>query len=585
MATIGLLAYKITADTTGFSAGVTATRAELKAARAITEQTMTANERLEQSLQGLEQLYNVGAISAETYARATDQVQREAQQAAAATAEYGMAAATATASQDAMIASQLAGVPVVGQLAGGMAALSPATVAVTAALAGVTIGIGATIAAGSALADTVTRSTEAILDLDRSAQQLGIGAGSLAGLRDAASDLAGLSGDQLDGALAKMNERLADAAVTGKGATETLSTLGLSATQLVGAGTEQAFFQIADAIREIPNPMERARIAIDIFGKSGASLLNVFAAGSGAMKDAQQNAVDIGLALSDLDTARVVEMGHAFDDLADISEGFGNQLTAAVAPSVSAFASTLIDATAEGEPLRDMLDSTVTVVGSLAENLGMFADVGAITFGAVAMAAGVLVQQVQLVVGGLAAMDRGLAELGIGEVNEDFQRLSRDVQQLADTTFQAGVRLMADGFGGKYAEAFDRAKEAAENATPATRTFGGALGEMAAMARDAEKAVGGAGRAAERAARDVAEVARDRQRAADVERRVSIGAVTQGSTAAFSASQAAQDALSRQQARTAEMQLVEAKRGNDLLTRLNRSIEQQTGIQIAEVSW
>lgn len=585
MATIGLLAYKIVADTTGFSQGVTATRAELRAAKAITEQTMTANERLEESLKGLEHLYNVGAISAETYARAVDQVQHEATQASLAAGEMGAASAMAAGSQDALLASQVAGLPVIGRLNTEMLTFSPATIAASAAVAALAVGVGTAVVGARELASVVVESTEAIMGLDRSAQELGIGAGSLAGLRDAASDAAGMTGDQLDNALGKMNERLADAAANGGPAADTLTQLGLSATALVGAGTEQAFFQIADAIRELPSPMERARVAIDVFGKSGASLLNVFADGSQSMRESIDAAEGIGLALSELDTARVVAMGHAFDDLADVSEGFGNQLAAAVAPSMTAFARTLGDALQQGEPLRGVLDSTVVVVGSLADNLGMFGDVGAIAFGAVAMGAGVFVQAVQLGVRGLAAMDRGLAELGIGEVNEDFQQLSGDMQQLADTTFQAGVQLMADGFTGKFSAAFAKAKEDVESAAPPTRQLGGAMLELAAASKVAQQEVAATGREAERVGRDVQRVANERRRAEAGERRVSVGAVTQGSTAAFSASQASQDAVARQQTRTAERQLAEQQRTNTLLDRLRATIAEGTGITIAEVSF
>ena len=66
---IASLAYKITADTRGFSAGISATRKELRAAKQVMEQTRTPAEKLQGGLAGLARLYEKGLVDLTSYRR------------------------------------------------------------------------------------------------------------------------------------------------------------------------------------------------------------------------------------------------------------------------------------------------------------------------------------------------------------------------------------------------------------------------------------------------------------------------------------------------------------------------------------
>lgn len=95
---------------------------------------------------------------------------------------------------------------------------------------------------------------------------------SVTGLQQlkAAAELSGNSLEQVTGAVSQMQNRLASGDSSAVGA---VRDLGLSLQQLTTMAPDQQFRAIARSIAEIEDPAERTRIAMDLFGRSGAELL------------------------------------------------------------------------------------------------------------------------------------------------------------------------------------------------------------------------------------------------------------------------------------------------------------------------
>lgn len=478
MANVETLAWKLVADTDGFTQGVVATRAELRAAKQIIEGTLTPLEKLSRGLDEAQHLFEIGAIDIDQYNRRMAQLHSEFDRATASEQRLAGGMNDLHDNSQQYLAGQVQGLPIIRSVNTELFAMGPHVVAAAAAIGAITIGWQAASEAGRWLVDTIVEQTNATLDLTRTAEQLGVRAGVLAGWRDAAGDLSGAVGGELDAALSKMNRNLAEAVQGGGPAIDTLQQLGLSARELVASGTENAFYVLADAIANTENQMERARLATDVFGKSGSQLLNTFAVGSGGLKQSVADAEEIGLALSAIDSANVVALGEAMNQLGDISEGFGNQLTAAAAPGLAALATSLIDATAKGEPLRDLMDSTVVVVRNLADNMGQVTDIGALMFGPVIVASGIVLSKVNLVTQAIAALDRMAADIKGGE-NEQLQRAAANLQRVTANTIDAGMRLTEQGLSGEFAKRMEEARQKMAEMPPAVRQYGGALGELA----------------------------------------------------------------------------------------------------------
>jgi hypothetical protein len=86
---------------------------------------------------------------------------------------------------------------------------------------------------------------------------------------------AGVEASKVPRALGKMQKTIVDANEGGKEAASTFAKLGLSADELVNMDAVQAFRVLSDAIAAIPNPTQRAAMAMKIFGRSGADLMAV----------------------------------------------------------------------------------------------------------------------------------------------------------------------------------------------------------------------------------------------------------------------------------------------------------------------
>jgi len=91
-----------------------------------------------------------------------------------------------------------------------------------------------------------------------------------------AAEQGGTTLDSVGRSIQTMNNKLSEG---GKGTIAALDALGLELDDLRASGPEQAFIDIADAIAGIADPMERTRLAMEVFGKSGSENMQMFLEG------------------------------------------------------------------------------------------------------------------------------------------------------------------------------------------------------------------------------------------------------------------------------------------------------------------
>ena len=170
-------------------------------------------------------------------------------------------------------------------------------------LKGVLAGLGVAVSA-AALVGFVKSSMDAIGTTKRLAGELGMSSEAFGELSGAAR-MAGVDQETLAHTLEKMEEKLGEAAATGEGPTaDALRRLGISTQSLVRMKPEAAFDTMAAALGQMQNPSERAAFAMEMLGKSGHSILNL-ASKSGGLAAMKQDARELGIALSDVDIAKV----------------------------------------------------------------------------------------------------------------------------------------------------------------------------------------------------------------------------------------------------------------------------------------
>lgn len=186
-----------------------------------------------------------------------------------------------------------------------------------------------------AITSFLSRVNQAADQLDGISQRLSASASGLQTLQVAASQ-AGGSADALNNAIARMSVSLGDAlAGSSKIAADALARLNLSARELAGLKSDEAFRRIAQALSETENSYDRASIAQAIFGKGAKDLQEFFAVAPAQILETEAALAAAGAALDDIDIAKIGAMN---DDLAlqgTIVQNLGIKFLANLSPAVN----------------------------------------------------------------------------------------------------------------------------------------------------------------------------------------------------------------------------------------------------------
>jgi hypothetical protein len=307
MATIGKLNYQITADTSGFTKGMVASKTELREGKKIMEESRTPAEKYGDRMTDLNTKLAKGAITQDAYARSVKSARLE----------------------------KLAGIPVIGRFASSIAGTHPALIA-----AGVALG---TFTAGVALAKKITSELTAIIkeqlgtidELGKTADSVGATANELVVLRKAGADFGGIEAPQMDQALRGMTKRLGEAAAGTGEAKNVIAQLGITAKDISSSASDN-FKLLASRISKISNPLEQARISAKLFGdEAGVKLLNVLREGSAGIEEMKAKVRDLGNGLSAIDVARVKEANDAISDVRDVFTGLKQDIAIEAAPALT----------------------------------------------------------------------------------------------------------------------------------------------------------------------------------------------------------------------------------------------------------
>jgi hypothetical protein len=163
-------------------------------------------------------------------------------------------------------------------------------------------------------------------DIGKTADRIGVTTDQLQELR-AVAESAGVEQSVLDNSIEKLGKNLAEASIGIGTAKVALEQLNLSADNLIGLGLDGAMDKIADAVNKIESPMERTALATQLFGRSGAPLLNLLREGSEGMAQMRQEARDLGIVI---DEALVREAEEAQTQLDLMSRVISANLSSAL---------------------------------------------------------------------------------------------------------------------------------------------------------------------------------------------------------------------------------------------------------------
>lgn len=110
-----------------------------------------------------------------------------------------------------------------------------------------------------------------------------------------------------------------------------------------GLSADVAFRRAMLAVKATKDPLERAELAMRLFGKSGMKIIPLAA----EFEALERRARTLGIVMSTVDAKAADELGDAWDDLVAIGHAVTVQVGAAVAPAFMEVANFLITATSE----------------------------------------------------------------------------------------------------------------------------------------------------------------------------------------------------------------------------------------------
>lgn len=239
-------------------------------------------------------------------------------------------------------------------------------------------GLAAITAAGAAMAYAIQSSITSVSDLQDAAEALGLSAQNLQYLQQSAQ-LAGVSSEELNSSLRRMQANLGDAFIKGAGpAVDALNKLGLSAKDMVNLGADEQMKRLAEEIAKLPTPAERSAVAMDLLGKQGPKLLAA-AENSARIK---QEMEALGLALSDLDVAMIDKADKSLNEMSNIFKAGLNKAAAEMAPYIIAIVEeikTAIQAAGGFEAIMIKLRNAIELAAKAAVVLGTVIASAAIT--------------------------------------------------------------------------------------------------------------------------------------------------------------------------------------------------------------
>lgn len=217
----------------------------------------------------------------------------------------------------------------------------------------------AAIAIGSYVKDTI----KGIVDDLQIARRLGEDVSALQEMRSALISV-GQPAEIAAQTLSKLNKSLANASVgLDPALADTLSRMGLKATDLARAKPYEALRKIAIEIGKIPDPMKRAALATQIFGDDAAALLPLLSQGSKAFDDAAANVAKFGGGVDNIEATKLQAMVIQADKMQEAFKLMVTRIMVDLVPFMQVLVEELTNAADTGLSFADIAKTVGATIG------------------------------------------------------------------------------------------------------------------------------------------------------------------------------------------------------------------------------
>lgn len=222
-----------------------------------------------------------------------------------------------------------------------------------------------------ALALYVRQSFKAIDATAKMADNLGLAVESLLAYQHAAQ-LAGLEQKDLETGLRRLSKNISDAQVGLTTAQRAFEDLGLSWDDLSKMTPEKALGLVGDRLSAMENVFTRARVAQDLFGRSGIKMIKFLQGGSKGLEEAKVRAQQLGISLSRVDASKIEMANDAITELKALFRGAANQIAVSLAPFVKFLSDRLVNLGTAGTGMAGVIQGAFKTVVEAMDGMRVF---------------------------------------------------------------------------------------------------------------------------------------------------------------------------------------------------------------------
>lgn len=271
---------------------------------------------------------------------------------------------------------------------------------------------GVAAAMGTAIATAALKGGQEIDKAAKSARRIGASVTGYRALEMAADD-AGVSLSSLANDVQTMNRELARAEIGEGNAGDALERLGLAAADFAGLDADERVALLSDRVRDLGLTSGETTLLLRDLGIRNREMALLVMGGGEALRNARRDVEDFGLAISDVDAARIEAANDEIAGLADITTRVADQLALRFVPALGDMAKAITDSLREGGLLRTVIDGLIDNMGRFATIVGVAVSALGVRYvAAVVAAAGIT----GTLTAALVALRAALVRTGIGIV-------------------------------------------------------------------------------------------------------------------------------------------------------------------------
>ncbi|MGN0339527.1 MAG: hypothetical protein ACI4D0_03425, partial [Lachnospira sp.] len=215
------------------------------------------------------------------------------------------------------------------------------------------------VAAGAAVVGFATKATGTCDTVDKMSQKIGISRQAYQEL-DFICSQSGMSVDSLQAGMKTLTSAMDGAAGGTKSNIEMFNKLGVSVTDSNGElrSQEDVLWETLSALQGVENQTEKARLATQLFGKSGSEMMPLLNGASGSIEEMKKQANDLGLVLDDTTIDAGVHLTDAMDQVQRSLSAAATSVAGELMPVVQAFCEWL---TSNMPTIQNVLGTVISI--------------------------------------------------------------------------------------------------------------------------------------------------------------------------------------------------------------------------------